>query len=107
MSYGEAPGGSPVGAEYDAKIMHASMRIGATTLMASDALPDSYQKPQGVSICLQADNADEAESLYAALSVGGDIHMPLEKTFWAARFGAFTDKFGIKWMINCDPQERD
>ncbi|UTF59889.1 VOC family protein [Gilvimarinus sp. DA14] len=105
MTYGEAPGGSPVADDYKNKIMHASMKIGASTLMASDAPPGNYQKPQGVSICLQTDTAAEAETLYGALSAGGDIQMPIEKTFWAERFGAFTDKFGIKWMINCDPVE--
>ncbi|MBU2887539.1 VOC family protein [Gilvimarinus agarilyticus] len=102
MRYGDAPDGSPFGDDYADKVMHASLRIGASTLMASDAPPGNYQKPQGVSICLQAESAQEAEDLYAALSAGGEIQMPLEKTFWAERFGAFTDRYGIKWMVNCD-----
>lgn len=106
MTYREAPDGPccdpESAAEIADKIMHASMRIGVSTLMASDSIPGHYRKPQGVSISLQVESAEEAERLYAGLSAGGEIQVPLTKTFWAERFGSFTDSFGVQWMINCD-----
>ncbi|MDO3383627.1 VOC family protein [Gilvimarinus algae] len=106
MRYGDTPGGSPVEASWDDKIMHACINIGESMLMASDAPPGNYHPPQGISVALQVDSVAEAESAYTKLSAGGEIHMPLEKTFWAERFGLFTDKFGIKWMVNCDPLDQ-
>jgi len=85
-------------------IIHASMRVGDTVIMASDAPGERYQKPQGFSVSLLIDTAAEAERVFAALSSGGEVRMPLQKTFFSARFGMFTDKFGIPWMINCEEE---
>lgn len=98
---------APPGSEYDParsrNIMHASMKIGDSILMASDAPPKWYAKPQGFSIHLTANGAADAERLFAALSEGGEVQMPLEKTFWAERFGGCVDRFGIPWMVSADP----
>jgi PhnB protein len=85
-------------------IIHASMRIGDTVLMASDAPGDRYQKPQGFSVSLIVDTTAEAERVFAALSSGGEVRMALQRTFFAARFGMLTDKFGIPWMVNCEKE---
>lgn len=92
-------------------ILHISLPINEfTELMASDlndqlCSQNRTRLTQGnnhyISINLQADEHAEAQRLFDALSAQGDIEMPLEKTFWGALYGAFTDQFGIKWMVNC------
>ena len=71
-------------------------------LMGSDCPPEVYEKPQGTIINVQADTPERAEEIFAALSEGGDIRMPMEETFWAKRFGMCSDRFGVPWMVNCD-----
>ncbi len=84
------------------KILHARLTIGDQALMASDAPPDRYQKPQGISVSLQIKEVKEAERIFNALAEKGTVQWPIQETFWAARFGAVTDQFGIPWMINCE-----
>lgn len=87
------------------QIMHASMEVGAAVLMGSDNPHPGFQPAQGFAVSLNMDSAEEAERVFAALSEGGQVTMPLAQTFWALRFGMFTDRFGTPWMINCE-QER-
>jgi PhnB protein len=82
------------------KVMHISMRIGGQTLLGSDAPPPHYVKPQGVQVCLNYDDAAEAERVYKALSEGGQIGMAFQETFWAKAFAMFQDRFGTPWMVN-------
>jgi PhnB protein len=96
------PAAEYVPAEWRRKILHASLVIGDTVLMASDAPPDRYEKPKGMSVSLVLNDTARAERIFQALSEGGTIQMPLQQTFWAARFGMLVDRFGIPWMINCD-----
>lgn len=84
------------------KIMHVRMTVGATSLMGSDAPPDRYQQPAGFSVSLMVQDVAEAERIFRTLAEGGAIQMPIQETFWAARFGMLVDRFGIPWMINCD-----
>jgi PhnB protein len=88
--------------EWRSKILHASMEIGETILMASDAPPDRYEQPKGFSVSLGLEDTGEAERIFHALAEGGSVRMPIQQTFWAARFGMLVDKFGIPWMINCE-----
>ena len=86
-------------------VMHVELPIlGGHVLMGTDA-PDSMGfncKPgNSIYINLEPDTQEEADRLFAALSVGGKIEMPLQDMFWGAYFGSFTDKFGVQWMINC------
>ena len=83
------------------KIMHASMKLNGGRLMGSDAPPDRFEKPRGFSVQLSISTVDEAERIFDELGRGGEVTMPLEKTFWASRFGMLVDRFGIPWMINC------
>src|SRR3546814_18789931 len=83
------------------KIMHACMEVDGVLLMGGDAPQGMYQKPAGTNVTLNIEEPAEAERIYAALSKGGSITMPLGETFWAKRFGMFTDRYGTPWMINC------
>lgn len=102
----EAPIETDVPEDWSEKIMHMRMRIGDNVLMASDAPPGHQSEPGGFSISLQVDTPEEAERCFAALSEGAEIRMPIQKTFWALRFGMLTDRFGMPWMINCQAPEQ-
>ena len=93
-----APGMVPPGAEN--KVMHASFRIGDSTLMASDCHCKGQPSFQGFSLSLTVPNEAQAERLFASLADGGQVQMPLTKTFFSPRFGVLTDRFGVTWMIN-------
>jgi PhnB protein len=95
------PASEHVPAEWQKKIMHAKMNIGAAVLMASDAPPGHFNKPQGFSVSLQIEDPAEAERKFHALAEGGAVTMPIAQTFWARRFGMCVDQFGIPWMVNC------
>jgi PhnB protein len=81
-------------------IMHARMSIDGQVLMASDAPPDRFQKPQGFAVSITVPDVAEAERKFKALSEGGTAHMPFGKTFFSKGFGMCIDKFGIPWMVN-------
>jgi PhnB protein len=91
-----------VPADWSDKVMHGSLTIGDQTLMGGDVAPDQYEEPKGFSLSLQIESEADAEHIFHELAEGGKVVMPLEKTFWAARFGMLVDRFGIPWMINCD-----
>ncbi len=91
------PGMVPPGAE--SKVMHASFRIGETTVMASDGRCTGQPNFQGFSLALTVPNETEAERLFAGLGDGGQVQMPLAKTFFSPRFGMVADRFGVSWMI--------
>lgn len=97
--------GPDLPAEWKNKIMHACMTVGDSTLMASDAPPPHYQKPQGTSVNISVGDPEEAERIFAALADGGEAMMPIAETFWAKRFGMCRDRFGTLWMINCSKEE--
>ena len=85
------------------KIMHARLRIGENELYMSDTFePSSVKQGNNISLSIQIDDTVQLEKLFNSLSAGGTVKMPLEDTFWGARFGMFIDKFGIHWMMNCD-----
>jgi PhnB protein len=85
------------------KIMHASIRIGDSVIMASDGQCKGQPSFQGVSLSLTVPNAAEADRLFAALSEGGQVQMPLMTTFFSPRFGMVADRFGVSWMIYVAP----
>src|SRR4051812_15563608 len=83
------------------KVMHATFRIGGSTLMASDGRCGGKQNFNGFSLSLDAKDEADAERLFNALSEGGQVQMPLMKTFYAKSFGMVADKFGVGWMVIC------
>lgn len=84
------------------KILHARLKVGDTTLLASDAPPGSYQKPAGFRVSVQTGTPEEADQAFNALADGGTVQMPIAETFFSKRFGMVTDRFGIPWMVNCE-----
>jgi len=92
---------APPGSEN--KVMHASFRIGETTVMASDGLCQGKPNFQGFSLSLTVPNVAEADRKFAALADGGQVRMPLAKTFFSPRFGMVVDRFGVLWMIIVAP----
>jgi PhnB protein len=95
------PGSCTAGSED--KVMHASFRIGDSTLMASDGRCQGQASFQGISLSLTAADDAEAERLFAALAEGGQVQVPLEKTFFSSRFGMVADRFGVPWMVVVAP----
>ncbi|MFD2146914.1 VOC family protein [Mucilaginibacter antarcticus] len=92
-------------AEDQDKVMHISLPIGQNVLMGTDALESAghfVTIGDNISISISTDSVDETNQLFDALSAGGKVEVPVQKMFWGAWFGMFTDKFGIKWMINYD-----
>jgi PhnB protein len=87
----------PPGAEE--KVMHAALRIGETIVMASDGRCQGKPNFQGVALSLTVATEAEAERRFAALADGGQVVMPLAKTFFSPRFGMATDRFGVSWMV--------
>ena len=102
MTYGNSPMAEQTPPEKLDKIMHASITVGDTVMMGSDAPPNYFEKPQGFSVSLVLTDPDEAERVFNALAENGIMQMPIQETFWAARFGMLVDRFGTPWMINCD-----
>jgi PhnB protein len=99
MPFSEAPFDSPPDAKD--RIMHASLTKDHTLLMASDGMPGTnVQQGNNFSLNISCESLQEIESLFAALGEKGEVTMPLQETFWAARFGVLKDQFGINWIFN-------
>ena len=91
------PGCVPPGAEN--KVMHSALKIGDTTVMASDGSCTGKPTFQGFSLSVTAANEREADRFFEALAEGGKVQMPLGKTFFSPRFGMVADRFGVSWMV--------
>ena len=102
MTWGESPMADKVASELHNRIIHATLIVGDSTVGGGDAPPDSYEAPKGFSVTINLNDPAEAERIFRALSESGTVTMPLQQTFWAARFGMLVDRFGIPWMINCE-----
>lgn len=102
MPFEGSPACDSVPAEWAQKILHATLSIGDTKVMASDAPPGHYQAPQGISVSLSLQDAAKGEEVFNALSENGQVQMPYQPTFWAAGFGMCVDRFGIPWMVNVE-----
>lgn len=100
--YAGSPMADQVPPGWDDKVMHGSVTVGQQVLMGADIAPDHYVAPKGFSLSVQIGTTTEAERVFHELGSGGTVVMPLEKTFWAARFGVLVDRFGIQWQINCE-----
>jgi PhnB protein len=102
MTWGEMPGADQFPAETHKLIMHATLKIGDQTLMGADSPPGRYQQPKGLNVSLHFKARSEGERIFQALSEGGNVTMPFEKTFWSPGFGMCVDRFGIPWMVNTE-----
>jgi PhnB protein len=102
MRYNESPEPPPPGMlppGFEDKVMHTTFRIGGTTLMASDGNKEG-QNFAGFSLALAVPTEAEAHRAFTALAIGGQVTMPLAKTFWSPCFGMLTDRFGVRWMVS-------
>jgi PhnB protein len=100
--YAGSPMADQVPADWQDKVMHGSLTLGGQLLMGGDVAPDRYEEPRGFSLSLQITSTADAERIFRQLAEDGRVVMPLEQTFWAARFGMVVDRFGIPWLINCE-----
>ena len=91
------PGMCPPGSED--KVMHSALRIGDTVVMASDGMAGGKPEFKGFALSVNAKDAAEADRMFAALGKGGQVQMPLGKTFFSPRFGMVADRFGVSWMV--------
>src|SRR5215469_2089329 len=98
----QPPPGLPSGSEN--KVMHAHLTIGPTSLLMSDGHCSGKPGFAGFSLTLNATNEADAEQQFKALAEGGKVMMPMEKTFFAAKFGMLQDKFGVGWMVIVRPE---
>jgi PhnB protein len=94
-----------VPADWQDKIMHGSVTIGEQVLMGADVAPENYEAPKGFSLSIQIKDTSDAERIFRELSKDGKIVVPLDKTFWAERFGMVVDRFGTPWLINCESSD--
>jgi PhnB protein len=102
MRFKDNPEPPPPGAQQpgtENKVMHASLRIGETEILASDGRCLGQPSFQGISLTLTVSSAAEVERLFAALGEGGQVQMPLTKTFFSPQFGMVADRFGVSWML--------
>lgn len=109
MRYKDSPEPPPAGTlpqGFEEKVMHCSFRIGSSTLMASDGCTHGPSF-SGFSLSLTMKTEAEADRVFAALADGGQVRMPLTRTFFSPRFGMLTDRFGIGWIITVSAENSD
>ena len=99
IRFKEAPDQSMMTPGTGDKILHAALRVGDSTVLASDGQCMGKAVFQGITLSLTASNDAEAKRLFDALANGGNVQMPLAKTFFATSFGIVADKFGVAWML--------
>ena len=100
--YAGSPMADQAPAGWQDKVMHGSVTLGGLVLMGADVAPDKYEAPKGFSLSIQIDDTADAERIFRELGRDGRIVVPLEKTFWAERFGVLVDRFGTQWLVNCE-----
>jgi PhnB protein len=103
MRFKDAPDQSMVSPGSENKIMHAQVQIGDATVLMSDGRCGGKPNFQGFSLVISAKTETEADKFFSALGDGGQVTMPLAKTFFSPRFGMLTDKFGVGWMVLVQP----
>jgi PhnB protein len=104
MRFKESPEPTPGQAPPGDKVMHATFRLGETKVMVSDGNCAGRPSFQGFSLALNASDEAAAKRLFGALAEGGQVQMPLGKTFFSPAFGMVADRFGVSWMVVVQPQ---
>ncbi len=96
-----SPMESQVSPDWSQKVMHATLKAGDVSFMASDPPPSSNTKyGDNISLCIATNDVPEGERIFNALSAGGSVDMPFADAFWGGKFGMFTDKYGVAWMVS-------
>ncbi len=98
--------GKKIAPELKNKIMHMTWRFGENIVMASDGM-ESAAAESNINLSISMNDPNKMEIIFNRMVVDGVVTMPLNDTFWGARFGMFTDKFGVKWMFNCHMEKND
>ncbi|HSQ03352.1 MAG TPA: VOC family protein [Burkholderiales bacterium] len=102
MRWGDVPG-TTVASEHKNRVMHALLHLDGGEIMISDAAPNApVAQDSNLHVCLHFDDLADMTKKFEALAVGGKVTMPLQDTFWGAKFGMLTDAFGVRWMFNCE-----
>jgi PhnB protein len=104
MRFKDSPDPSMVSPGSESKVMHSSFRVGEAVLLASDGRCQGQTDFQGISLALTVRDEAEAQTRFGALSEGGQVQMPLTKTFFSPSFGMVADRFGVTWMVLVEPQ---
>lgn len=100
QTFGESPMSSMGPAN---NIMHSTIRVGhSTIMMCDDPRPEAAADSGNISLAISLKDPEQARQLFGSLSQDGSVIMPIQKTYWAEAFGMVTDKFGVKWMLNCE-----
>lgn len=99
MTFAQMPDPKQIPPGMENGVLHTSMQLGETVIMASDVPPERFQPMRSAYLSLSVDNDEEAERIYKLLEDGGEIFMPIQETFFATRFAMLRDKFGTSWMI--------
>jgi PhnB protein len=102
LMWGASPMAKDAPLEWAKKILYARLTIGGVTITGGDALPGTYVRPAGFHLVLDVDDESAGERLFSALAESGDVRVPFQETFWAARYGQLIDRFGIPWEVNCE-----
>jgi PhnB protein len=105
LRYESGPKEMPVPPQWEKKLMHAKVTIDGEVIMAADAPPGNFLKPQGFRVSLQVDDPADAGRRFKALAEGGKIDMAFGETFFSRGFGMCTDQFGTPWMLICPLEE--
>ena len=104
--YAGTPLADQVPADWQDKVMHTSLTVGGQVLNGGDVAPDRYEEPKGFSFSIHIKSTADGERIFHELAQDGRVVVPLEKTFWAARFGMLIDRFGIPWLLNCERSDQ-
>ncbi len=99
MTHAQQPNAQGVPPEWKDAILHARIELGGTELLGADVPPDRFQPMRSAYVSLTVDSTGEAERIYALLSEGAEIFMPMQETFFASRFAMLRDRFGTSWML--------
>ena len=100
MRFKDAPDQSMISPGSENKVMHSSFQVGETTILASDGRCTGKANFHGIALSITANSEAEADKLFGGLAEGGQVNMPLSKTFFSPKFGMLSDKFGVGWMIS-------
>jgi PhnB protein len=99
MNHGQAPGPAQGDPAWAGKVLHARIELGGTALFGADIPSPPFEPVRSAYLSLSLDSIEEAERVYAVLSEGGKVAMPMAETFFAHRFAMLRDKFGVLWML--------
>jgi PhnB protein len=102
LTWGNSPMAGNVPPEWQEKVCHVTLTVGGNVVSGCDVPPAQYERPSGFQILLGTADPEEAERIFQSLARDGTVKMPMQTTFWAARFGVVIDAFGVPWAINCE-----